>query len=63
METCHVPLLDHWRAPVIEAFSELGWIVHVEGYNMGALGVKLGDDHVETCISALITTRTLTLTP
>lgn len=60
-ETCHVPLLPHWSEPVTRAFVERGWITQVSGYRVGAVGVHLGDDNVELCIEALVTSRQIGL--
>lgn len=60
-ETCHVPLLPHWRNPVEAAFTARGWIKRVSGYRVGAVGVHLGDDNVESCIEELVTRRQIGL--
>lgn len=61
METCHVPLLPHWKDTVLPAFRYRGWISQVVGYRMGALGVHLGDDNVELCIEDLVRNRQIGL--
>lgn len=60
-ETCHVPLQDHWRAPVLRQFDERGWLSQLDGYNVHAIGVDLGSDEVETCIEELVIQRVLLL--
>lgn len=61
VETCHLPLLNHWRKPVTRAFRQQGWITRLQGYGVGAVGVNLSDDAVETCIEDLIQRGALTL--
>lgn len=61
METCHVPLLPTWKEPVLCAFTARQWITQVNGYRMGAIGVHLGDDSVESCIERLVISRQIGL--
>lgn len=61
METCHVPLLDDWREPVLQAFAEREWISRIEGYGVSAVGVRLNSDDVEPTIEQLVTQGALTL--
>lgn len=61
METCHVPLMEHWRGPVTEAFEAREWITRLSGYRVGAIGVDLSSDDVETCIEQLVVQGILTL--
>lgn len=61
IETCHVPLLPHWREVVVPAFQERGWITRLTGYRMGAIGVQLGDPELESCIEHLVQAGALQL--
>lgn len=61
METCHVPLLSHWRDVLVPEFQERGWISQLTGYRMGAIGVRLGDPELESCIECLVQTGALRL--
>lgn len=54
VDTCHLPLLEHWRPTVIDAFQQNGWISRLSGYRMAALGIDLGSDEVQHCIETLV---------
>lgn len=61
IETCHVPLLPHWRNVLVPEFQVRGWITQLTGYRMGAIGVQLGDPEVESCIERLVQAGALQL--
>lgn len=60
-DTCHVPLLPSWKDPVLKEFTERGWITNVAGYGVGAVGVHLGSEDVESCIQQLAQNRAITI--
>lgn len=63
MDTCHVPLMPHWRKPILQAFEDRHWISRISGYQVGAIGVHLGSEDLEACIEDLVKQRAITLKP
>ena len=53
-DLCHLPLLPHWQAPVLEALKIREWIVAISGINVQGVMINLGDDGLEPVISSLI---------
>jgi len=62
-ETCHLPLLDHWREPFIELCRRHSFLTHLEGLGVNAWLVDLGSNNLELEVSALIQSGRLTLDP
>lgn len=61
-EISHLPILDHWRKPVIRAAERHGWITYHPGVGVHALTLSLSSCDFEAAIEALIVDGTLTLT-
>jgi len=53
-QTCHLPLLDHWRDTILDAFQRQEWIVDFPGIGLNGTTINLGSDDVESVIEALI---------
>jgi hypothetical protein len=52
-ETCHLPLLAHWRERVLNAFEGQDWVRPLEGLGMDAVLVDLGEPRLEDVIHHL----------
>ena len=52
-ETCHLPLLAHWRERVLDAFEGQDWVRPLEGLGMDAILVDLGEPRIEDVIEHL----------
>ena len=53
-ETCHLPLLPHWRTTLLDAFQRSGWIRRMEGVGICAYAINLVEEEVEKTITGLI---------
>jgi hypothetical protein len=53
-QTCHLPLLDHWKHTVLDAFRLEGWIQDLPGIGLNGITTDLGSDDVESVIGSLI---------
>ena len=60
-EVCHLPLLPHWREPVLQTFHEAGWIQYLEGTGIDAYAIHLAEEAVEETITRLIKAGRLTI--
>ena len=45
-----VPLLDHWRSPLLEQLSHAGMITHLRGFNVDAVDVALDESELAKLI-------------
>lgn len=54
VETCHLPLLDHWENEVMSELNQRGWINRLNGYNISATSVDLSSDDLEAVIESMI---------
>lgn len=52
-ETCHLPLLPHWRERVLAAFEGQDWVRPLEGLRVGAVWLDLGAPRLEDTIARL----------
>ena len=62
-ETCHLPLLDHWREPFIELCRRQSFLTHLDGLGVNAWLVELGSSDLEPEVTTLIRAGRLTLEP
>jgi len=53
-DVCHIPLLDHWRRPVLELCWSNNWLSLLTGINVHALSIKLPREPFEDAITDLI---------
>ena len=53
-QTCHLPLLDHWRRTVLDAFHQEGWIQDLPGIGLNGTTIDLGSDGVEQVVGSLV---------
>lgn len=53
-QTCHLPLLDHWRDTILEAFHQEEWIQDFPGIGLNGTTINLGSDDVEHVVETLI---------
>ena len=54
-ETSHLPLLDHWRKPVLQKLQELGWIKPLDSVgHLKAILLDLSDETFEMHITQLV---------
>lgn len=60
-EVCHLPLLDHWREPVLALLEEKQWMQRVDGHGISAWRLDLGQPPLEAEISHLVRRDRLTL--
>ena len=60
-DTCHLPLLDHWCATVLEGMKAEGWIKRLEGIGLNAIQLRLPEAAVQTAIQHWIRQGHLTL--
>ncbi|MBL3529518.1 MAG: hypothetical protein JMN27_17850 [gamma proteobacterium endosymbiont of Lamellibrachia anaximandri] len=60
-QTCHLPLLDHWRDTVLDAFRKEGWIQDLSGIGLNGITIDLGSDDVERVVGSLILDGRLSL--
>jgi hypothetical protein len=60
-EVCHLPLLAHWREPVLALLEEKQWIQRADGQGISAWRLDLGQPQLEAEISQLVRSRQLTL--
>lgn len=60
-QTCHLPLLNHWRDTVMEAFSQNGFIQPLFGIGLNGTLIDLGSDDVDQVIGDLIQSEKLSL--
>jgi len=63
-EVSHLPLLPHWREPVLEVLDTKNWLRRLDdGAGVQAWRVELGDPAFETAISQLMHAGVLHLEP
>ena len=60
-ETCHLPLLPHWRKEVLDVFQLSNWIRRLEGVGVCAYAINLVEEEVEEAITRLLRSRKLTI--
>ncbi len=60
-DTCHLPLLPHWRKEVMAAFHAHGWLQHIAGTGMDATLLDLGHEDLEWVVTGLIQDGRLSL--
>lgn len=60
-EVCHLPLLPHWREPVLALLESNQWMQRIEGQGIAAWRLDLGKPELEVAISQLVRSRQLTL--
>ncbi len=60
-QACHLPLLDHWRDTVLDAFRKEGWIQDLPGIGLNGITIDLGSDDVERVVGSLILEGRLSL--
>ena len=60
-QTCHLPLLDHWRDTILDAFQQQEWIEGFQGIGLNGTSINLGSDDVEPVIETLIRQGELSL--
>ncbi len=53
-QTCHLPLLDHWRKTILGAFSREGWIQDLPGIGLNGTTIDLGSDNLEQVVGSLV---------
>jgi len=59
---CHLPLLDHWFDPIIQAFRNKEWIKDIEGFGVHASQIDLSQsEEIEVTITDLIRDGSLAL--
>lgn len=54
VETCHLPLLNHWEREVMSELNSRGWINRLSGYNVSATSIDLSNDDLEKVIETMI---------
>jgi hypothetical protein len=59
-EVCHLPLLPHWREPVLALLESNQWMQRVDGQGISAWRLDLGKPELEAAISQLVRSRQLT---
>ena len=60
-DTCHLPLLDHWRETVLAGMEAVGWIKRLEGIGLNAIQVSLPEAQVEETVQHWIRQGHLTV--
>jgi hypothetical protein len=60
-ELCHLPLLPHWREPVLALLENQQWMQRLDGPGMSAWRLDLGKPELEAEISRMVRSRQLTL--
>lgn len=60
-DTCHLPLLDHWRETVLAGMETVGWIKRLAGIGLHAIQVSLPEAQVEETVQHWIRQGHLTV--
>ncbi len=60
-ETCHLPLLDHWRETVLEGMTTEGWIKRLEGIGLSAIQISLPESEVQEVVQGWVCQGLLTV--
>jgi hypothetical protein len=60
-ETCHLPLLDHWRETVLEGMTTEGWIKRLDGIGLSAFQISLPESEVQEVVQRWICQHQLTV--
>jgi hypothetical protein len=60
-ELCHLPLLPHWREPVLSLLEARQWMQRLDGHGISAWRLDLGQPELEAEISRMVRCRQLTL--
>lgn len=58
---CHLPMLDHWRQPMLTEAKARDWLRVHAGHRVSAVMLNLGGDDVEPTVTEMIHVGTLAL--
>ena len=61
LDTCHLPLLPHWRSTILTVCQDREWTKPLPGHGLDAVRIDLSPEAVEPVITGLIRHHALTL--
>jgi hypothetical protein len=60
-DTCHLPLLSHWRPTILTVCHDQEWTKPLPGHGLDAVWIELSPEAIEPVITGLIRHQALTL--